>query len=140
MQRCPLRERIAGTHRALPPLTEASQRRVWPDPTAEQLERWHSRPTSTHPLVWRHRTDRRSLVIGVHADYVFDMKPSEGSAYLRGLLDHTTAPERVYRHEWRIGDTVIWDNTGMLHRVTPYESDSPRELLRTTVFGDEPIQ
>ena len=119
---------------------EASQRSVWPDPTPEQLERWHSRPTSMHPLVWRHRTDRRSLVIGVHADYVFGMKPSEGSAYLRRLLDHTTAPQRVYRHKWRIGDTVIWDNTGMVHRVTPYESDSPRELLRTTVFGDEPIQ
>jgi alpha-ketoglutarate-dependent taurine dioxygenase len=119
---------------------EASQRGVWPDPTPEQLERWRSRPTSTHPLVWRHRTDRRSLVIGVHADYVYGLKPSEGRAYLERLLDHTTAPERVYRHEWRIGDTVIWDNTGMVHRVTPYDNESPRELLRTTVFGDEPIQ
>jgi alpha-ketoglutarate-dependent taurine dioxygenase len=133
------RQEQAGALRVVHSL-EASQRSVWPDPTPEQLERWRSRPTSTHPLVWRHRTSRRSLVIGVHADHVSGMNRSEGSAYLKGLLDHTTAPERVYRHEWRVGDSVIWDNTGMVHRVTPYDSDSPRELLRTTVFGDEPIQ
>ena len=51
-----------------------------------------------------------------------------------------TAPARVYRHEWSVGDTVIWDNTGVVHRAAPYAPDSPRELLRTTVFGDEPIQ
>ena len=119
---------------------EASQRSVWPDPSSEQLARWRSRPTSTHPLVWRHRTGRRSLVVGVHADYVVGMDRDEGRALLEALLEDATAPERVYRHEWRVGDSVIWDNTGMVHRVSPYASDSPRELLRTTVFGDEPIQ
>jgi alpha-ketoglutarate-dependent taurine dioxygenase len=68
------------------------------------------------------------------------MDPDDGRAYLQELLEDATAPERVYRHQWQVGDTVIWDNTGMVHRVSPYESDSPRELLRTTVFGDEPIQ
>jgi alpha-ketoglutarate-dependent taurine dioxygenase len=119
---------------------EASQRSVWPDPSPAQIERWRSRPTSTHPLVWTHRSGRRSLVVGVHADYVVGMDPDDGRAYLQELLEDATAPERVYRHQWQVGDTVIWDNTGMVHRVSPYESDSPRELLRTTVFGDEPIQ
>ena len=51
-----------------------------------------------------------------------------------------TTPERVYRHEWSVGDTVIWDNRGVLHRVAPYEASSGREMLRTTILGDEPIQ
>ena len=41
---------------------------------------------------------------------------------------------------WTVGDTVIWDNRGVLHRAEPYDPDSPREMLRTTVLGDEPIQ
>ena len=49
-------------------------------------------------------------------------------------------PDKVYSHRWSVGDTVIWDNSGVLHRAAPYDPDSPREMLRTTVLGDEPIQ
>jgi alpha-ketoglutarate-dependent taurine dioxygenase len=119
---------------------EASQRRVHPDPSPEQVGRWRERPSSTHPLVWTRRTGRRSLVVGVHADHVVGMDVREGRSLLEDLLARTTAPDRVYRHEWSVGDTVIWDNTGVVHRATPYPPDSPRELLRTTVFGDEPIR
>jgi alpha-ketoglutarate-dependent taurine dioxygenase len=132
------RERF-GSLRVLHTL-EASQRAVTPDPAPEQVERWRSRPTSTHPLVWTHRGGRRSLVIGVHASHVVGMDPGEGRALLRDLLDRTTEGERVYRHQWSVGDTVIWDNTGVIHRAAPYDASSPRELLRTTVFGDEPIR
>ncbi|MCK9904299.1 taurine catabolism dioxygenase TauD [Parafrankia colletiae] len=119
---------------------EASQRTVVPQPTPEQLERWRARPTSTHPLVWTRRGGRKSLVIGAHTDHVVDMDLGEGRHLLRDLLDRTTAPERVYRHHWSVGDTVIWDNTGVVHRAAPYDPDSPRELLRTTIFGNEPIR
>ena len=119
---------------------EASQRSVTPDPTPQQLERWRNRPASTHPLVWTRRSGRRSLVIGIHASHVVGMGRDEGRALLRDLLDRTTARERVYRHRWSVGDTVIWDNTGVVHRAAPYDASSPRELLRTTVFGDEPIR
>ena len=119
---------------------EASQRSVTPDPTPQQLERWRNRPASTHPLVWTHRSGRRSLVIGIHASHVVGMGRDEGRALLRDLLDRMTARERVYRHQWSVGDTVIWDNTGVVHRAAPYDASSPRELLRTTVFGDEPIR
>jgi alpha-ketoglutarate-dependent taurine dioxygenase len=68
------------------------------------------------------------------------MGADEGAALLHELLDRTTAPERVYRHEWSVGDSVIWDNTGLVHRAAPYDQTSQREMLRTTVFGSEPIQ
>jgi alpha-ketoglutarate-dependent taurine dioxygenase len=119
---------------------EASQRRVTPDPSPEELARWRARPTHEHPLVWTHRSGHRSLVLGASADYVVGMGLDEGRALLAELLDRATGDDKVYRHHWSVGDTVIWDNRGVLHRAAPYHPDSPREMLRTTVLGDEPIQ
>jgi alpha-ketoglutarate-dependent taurine dioxygenase len=128
-----------GTLRVVHSL-EASQRRITPDPTPEQLARWRSRRTHEHPLVWTHRSGRRSLVLGASADYVAGMDLEDGRALLAELLERATVPENVYSHNWSVGDTVIWDNQGVLHRAAPYDPNSQREMLRTTVLGDEPIQ
>jgi alpha-ketoglutarate-dependent taurine dioxygenase len=80
------------------------------------------------------------LVLGASADHVVGIDPDESRALLAELLARATVPQRLYRHQWSVGDTVIWDNRGVLHRATPYEPSSPREMLRTTVLGDEPIQ
>jgi alpha-ketoglutarate-dependent taurine dioxygenase len=119
---------------------EASQRRVYPDPTPDQRAAWATRSPREHPLVWRHRSGRRSLVLGATADHVVDMDLADGRALLADLLERATAPERVLRHDWTVGDVVIWDNRGVIHRSCPYESSSPRELHRATVAGDEPIR
>jgi alpha-ketoglutarate-dependent sulfate ester dioxygenase len=119
---------------------EASQRRVTPDPTPKQLVQWRSRRTHEHPLVWTHRTGRKSLVLGASADYVVGMDSEQGRALLADLLERATVRALVYSHTWSVGDTVIWDNRGVLHRAAPYAPDSQREMLRTTVLGDEPIQ
>jgi alpha-ketoglutarate-dependent sulfate ester dioxygenase len=118
---------------------EASQRRYHPDPGPEVLAAWESRPQREHPLVWKHRSARKSLVLGATADYVVGWDLERGRALLDDLLARATAPELVYRHEWAVGDTVIWDNRGVLHRVCPYDVDSQREMHRTTILGDEPI-
>ncbi|MBW0016217.1 MAG: TauD/TfdA family dioxygenase [Mycobacterium sp.] len=119
---------------------EASQRRVHPDPSPELLARWRSRRNHVHPLVWTHRSGRKSLVLGASADYVVGMDLDEGRALLDELLDRATVRDRVYSHRWSVGDTVIWDNRGVLHRAAPYDPGSRREMLRTTVLGDEPIE
>ncbi len=119
---------------------EASQRLVTPDPTPEQLAAWRQRPGREHPLIWTHQSGRRSLVIGATTDHVVGMSREAGRALLDDLLKRSTRPERVCRHHWSVGDTVIWDNRGVLHRVEPYDFSSPREMLRTTLLGDEPIQ
>lgn len=119
---------------------EASQSRVHPNATAEQRARWAARPSHVNPLVWTHRNGRKSLVLSASADYIEGMDRAEGRALLDDLLARATAPERVYRHEWSVGDTVIWDNRGVIHRASPYAPDSQREMLRTTVLGDEPMQ
>lgn len=118
---------------------EAANRLVWPDPTDEQLETWRMREPLEHPLVWRHRDGRRSLVLGATTDHVVGMDPVEGRALLDDLLVRSTVQERVYRHTWRVGDLVIWDNRGVLHRALPYRADSDRHMHRTTIKGDEPV-
>jgi alpha-ketoglutarate-dependent taurine dioxygenase len=119
---------------------EASQRLVNPDPSPEEVALWRRRPPKTHPLVWRHRSGRRSLVLGATADHVEGMDPDASRDLLDDLLARATAPERVYRHDWSVGDMVIWDNRGVLHRAARYDADSPRDMHRTTIAGDEPIQ
>ncbi|APE15628.1 taurine catabolism dioxygenase TauD [Mycobacterium sp. WY10] len=119
---------------------EASQRKITPNPTAEDLARWRSRPTHEHPLVWTHRSGRKSLVLGASADYIVGMDVDEGRAILADLLEKATGPDNVYRHSWSVGDTVIWDNRGVLHRAGQYADDSGRMMLRTTILGDEPIE
>jgi alpha-ketoglutarate-dependent taurine dioxygenase len=132
------KERLVGL-RAVYSL-EASQRLAHPDPTEEELAVWRRRKTSEFPLVWTHHDGRRSLVIGASCDHVVGMDPDESRALLDDLLARATRPDRVYRHHWSVGDTVIWDNRGVLHRAVPYDPGSAREMFRTTVLGDEPIQ
>jgi alpha-ketoglutarate-dependent taurine dioxygenase len=119
---------------------EATQRRMYPDPTPEQVADWARRPPKEHPLVWEHQSGRRSLVVGATASHVADMDREEGKALLDDLQDRVTAPELVLRHTWSVGDTVVWDNRGVVHRACPYDSSSPREMHRTTLVGDEPIK
>ena len=119
---------------------EAAQRRLESDPTPEQLAMWRSRPTKEQPLIWRHANGQRSVVLGPTADHVVGMEPEEGRALLEDILERSTAPSRVYRHEWRVGDLVIWDNRGVLHRALPYDPASPRDMHRTTLTGDEQIR
>ena len=64
----------------------------------------------------------------------------EAREFLDDLVMRATEPARVYRHTWSTGDLVLWDNRGVLHRACPYDPDSPRDMHRTTLYGDEPIQ
>jgi alpha-ketoglutarate-dependent taurine dioxygenase len=120
--------------------SEASQRLFNDYQSPEELAVWRSRPAKEHPLVWRHRSGRRSLVLGATTDHIVGMDREEGRALLADLLARSTTPDRVYRHEWQVGDMVIWDNRGVLHRACRYDPTSPRDMHRTTLAGDEPIQ
>lgn len=118
----------------------ASQMLHNPDPTPEELAVWRKRPSKTHPLIWTHRSGRKSLVLGATTEHVVGMEPDEGRAFLDELLARATKPDRVYRHRWQVGDMVIWDNRGVLHRACPYDPGSARDMHRTTLYGDEPVQ
>jgi alpha-ketoglutarate-dependent taurine dioxygenase len=117
----------------------AFQRLVHPNPTPEKVQEWRKR-SREHPLVWTHRSGRRSLVIGETAECIVGMGPDDSRALLDDLNDRATRPERVYSHRWSAGDTVMWDNTGALHRVQPYDRSSQREMHSTILVGEEAIQ
>lgn len=118
---------------------EYIQRKLHPDPTEAQLLRWRQHPERSHPLVWTHRSGRKSLVLGLTAGRIEGMSLEEGRALLDKLQTWATQPRFVYRHEWSVGDLIIWDNTGVMHRVEPYPADSGRLLSRTTLIGEEPL-
>jgi alpha-ketoglutarate-dependent taurine dioxygenase len=115
------------------------QRYVNPEPTYEAFSAARNVPAREQPLVWAHRSGRKSLVVGATAAYVVGMEPADSMDLLVRLRDWTTQAQFVLRHEWEVGDLVIWDNTGTLHRALPYEAGSGRLLHRTMLQGEEPI-
>ncbi len=118
---------------------EVSQRYVNPEPTHAELQDWQRFQPVTLPLVWTHRSGRKSLVLGSTASHIERMDMREGWNLLTRLRDHATQPQFVYSHEWTVGDLLIWDNTGTMHRVLAYPHDSGRLMHRTTLQGDEPF-
>ena len=91
------------------------------------------------PLVWHHRNGRNSLVLGWTAMQIDGMDDAEADKLIRRLLAHAEQDKYVYRHKWRMGDVVVWDNTGTMHRVQPYSRDSGRMMHRVTLVGEEPL-
>lgn len=109
------------------------------DVTVEQLALWRSYPVRTHPLVWRHHSGRKSLVLSTSCARVVGLHPAESHDLLQRLMAWATKPEYVYRHRWQMNDVLIWDNTGTMHRVTPFDPDCGRQLHRFTLNGEEPV-
>jgi alpha-ketoglutarate-dependent taurine dioxygenase len=118
---------------------EYIQRTMHPNPTPEQLARWREHKEKIHPMAWTHRSGRKSLVLGLTAGRIDGMEPDASKALLAEMQAWATQPQFVYRHEWTVGDMIIWDNTGVMHRVEKYPADSGRLLSRTTLVGEEPV-
>lgn len=109
-----------------------------PEPTLERFQMWQGH-RGVRPLVWRHKSGRRSLVIGATASHIVDMHFVDSHELLQRLLAHTTQDKYVYKHRWKAGDVVIWDNTGTMHRVRPFDLSSGRRMHRFAVEGIEPL-
>lgn len=114
-----------------------SQRYVDPEPDIEKMEEWMAFGSNELPLVWTHKSGRKSLVLGSTAEYVVGMEPAESTHLLVRLRSWATQERFSYRHQWSLGDAVIWDNTGTMHRATSYPMDSDRRMHRTRLAGEE---
>ena len=96
---------------------------------------------AVHPLVRTiPRSRRRSLYVASHASRIIEWPVPEGRLLLRDLIEHATQPEFVYRHSWRVGDLVIWDNRATMHRARPFDDTKHRRELRrvTTLDIEQP--
>ncbi len=85
---------------------------------------------AVHPLV---RTipgsGRKSLYLASHASRIIDWPLPEARLLLRDLIEHATQPQFRYRHSWQVGDLVIWDNRGTMHRGLAYDDTKYRREL-----------
>jgi alpha-ketoglutarate-dependent 2,4-dichlorophenoxyacetate dioxygenase len=87
------------------------------------------------PLVHVHPgSGRKVLFPSAHIDRVSGMSVPEGRLLVTELLEHATQPKFVYRHAWRAGDYVMWDNRATLHRGRRYDLRRRRDLRRTTTL------
>lgn len=97
-----------------------------------QLKRF---PPVERPLVQVHPgSGRKVLFPSAHVERVSGMSVPEGRLLVAELLEHTTQPKFVYRHTWRAGDYVMWDNRATLHRGRRYDLSLRRDLRRTTTL------
>jgi taurine dioxygenase len=94
-----------------------------------------------HPVVRTHpETGRRALFVNEGFTLRIDgMADAESQALLDELYAHATQPRHLYRHEWRVGDAVFWDNRVTMHKATHYDRRYARRMHRTTVQGDVPF-
>jgi taurine dioxygenase len=100
-----------------------------------------TQPDVAHPLVRTHPETGRKLLycsprftIGIEG-----MADGEAQPLLDELFAAQLAPAHRYRHEWRPGDLLIWDNRSVNHRATGgYALPDVRLMHRTTVLGDAP--
>ena len=95
-----------------------------------------TRPPAQHALVQVNlRTGRKSLCLASHASHIVGWPVDEGRALLDELTAHATQPEFVFRHQWRLGDIVMWDNQQTMHRGTRFDDTRyPRDMRRVTVL------
>ena len=102
----------------------------------EKLEEMHRRtPAVTHPMVLTHPVSgRRSLyfdprkTIGIEG-----LAPERSEALVRELFAHAIRSEFVYKHSWRPGDIVMWDNARLMHKRDDFDGSLPRLAKRTTL-------
>ena len=78
---------------------------------------------------------RKTLYLASHAGEIVGMTVPEGRMLLADLIEHATQREFVYRHNWQVGDFVIWDNRCTMHRGRDFDMSETRDMRRTTV-GD----
>ena len=110
-----------------PPLT--------PEQVAALVEVWHP-IVRTHP-----ETGRKALFVNPgHTTRIEGMDEAESDELLESLFAHSLEPAHVYRHKWRVGDVVVWDNRRVMHQAETYDmSRYTRHMHRTCIHGDRPF-
>ena len=97
---------------------------------------FHDGPVPRRPLVKVHpETGRTSLLIGRHAHNIPGMAEDESERFLQELVDHTCQKPRIYHHDWKPGDAVVWDNRCLMHQATPWDMTQRRIMWPSRLAG-----
>ena len=99
-------------------------------------------PPAIHPLVRTHpENGRKALFLNpVRIESIIGMEDSDALALIADLMRHSTQKKYEYRHKWRSGDWVLWDNRSVMHQANPdYDMDERRYLYRLMLKGEAPV-
>ena len=80
-------------------------------------------------------TGRKSVLIGAHAKGIDGWPEDKGRALLDDLLTRATRPENTYRHEWKLGDVIVWSNQAVVHRATPFDTARYKRFMQRTTIS-----
>ncbi len=114
------------------------RKRAFP-PTQAEKDRY---PPVRHPIARTHpRTGRKCLyVMRDDCTGIEGIAADEAEALIAALADHIVKPAFVYRHQWRQGDVLMWDNCTVQHRaIQDYDMPQRRLMHRTTMDGAAPM-
>lgn len=111
-----------------------------PEPSLAKLKGMQAIGERELPLVWKHKNGRKSIICGVTAHRVLGLEAPKSAEILVRLREWCTSEQFSYSHQWKVGDLVMWDNTGTLHRAESYDPTSGRLLVRTKLKGEEPFE
>lgn len=108
-----------------PPLTEAQRKK---------------KPPVSHPIFLTHPITGKKVL---YANPGYSMRINELSQQrsdevLEFLFEHQLQEKYRYRHNWAVGDLLMWDNMGTIHNaVADYRPDEPRLIKRCQVMADK---
>jgi taurine dioxygenase len=133
-------KRRYGAMRAVHNLDFSRNRRHPEDPMNEAQKQ--AAPPVEHPVIRTHPdTGRKCVYLGDHAERIVGLGFEESRRIIDELNEKATRDAWIYRHKWRAGDFVVWDNRCLLHRATEYDPATQRRVVRrATVNGEEPRQ
>jgi len=98
---------------------------------------FHDGPVPRRQLVKVHpETGRKSLLIGRHAHNIPGMDRADSERFLEGLVVFACQRPRTWHHDWRPGDTLLWDNRCLLHQATPWDMTQRRIMWHSRIAGD----
>jgi alpha-ketoglutarate-dependent taurine dioxygenase len=106
-----------------------------PRPTEEERREWIDMP---QPMVLTHTVSgRKALYTGGSVPWrIVGMSEAESAPLVTFVQEFSIMPRFTYRHRWRPGDIIIWDNRSAMHRATAYDSEKYRRLMHRTTFGE----
>jgi alpha-ketoglutarate-dependent taurine dioxygenase len=112
------------------------------NPTLRGRELAQDAKRAIHPIFRTHpATGRKSLYVNRLMTWqILGMAEEESREMLDFLFEHQEQPQFVYRHQWRPGDFVLWDNRSCLHARSDFDPAERRRLRRVTVLGDVPYE
>jgi alpha-ketoglutarate-dependent 2,4-dichlorophenoxyacetate dioxygenase len=97
-----------------------------------QSQRTYMHPVRQRLVRKNPLTGDKNIFVGSHVKEIEGWSDADAKPLIKGLIDEITRPESVYRHQWKAGDLMIWDNRCIVHRGCGYDPDTYRRRMHQT--------